>query len=214
MSDSESFSESTPPIIPLASLREDVCGDFVREVRRWAQVQGKEGDDRWIATVAARFMQGDALHWLLGLDPSVRERWPSLESALLQEPHDVPTSLVDEKSGLGRLPLDRLDQKMLAPPFLKLKESEWLKLAKARREKFENEGNALAPGLVQWLLMRNGEELPGCAIQTGSEPWGQPLYTARAWINGTLRPGKCARHLYGKYPCAYIARDAMNSHLA
>ena len=73
----------------------------------------------------------------------------------------------------------------------------WLKEARERRRVYDGVGDG---GLtsVHWLLVEKGESIPEAAIQTGIDTHGDQLYSARAWVEGGIHPGKCARHLPGK----------------
>lgn len=153
-------------------------------------------DDQWLAHYAGRFLGGKALKWHIGLDAATRNSWKTLAPALAAQFPDPPSYTAGLNISAGRIPFRRLDEVIPTPSFLPRSEEEWLRQAKDRKELYEKEGESL-PG-VYWLLCHRSEEIPLHAIRTGTDTCTRPLYTARAWFNGGLHPGKCGRHLPGK----------------
>lgn len=59
-------------------------GAFIRAIRQQSMAQGKQDDDRWIAQLAAGYLDGQALNWYEQQDEETQESWKLLRRGLLQ----------------------------------------------------------------------------------------------------------------------------------
>ncbi|WOO84276.1 uncharacterized protein LOC62_06G007796 [Vanrija pseudolonga] len=70
--------------------------------------------------------------------------------------------------------------------------------ARQRTAAFRNaRQNGWVVPLVRWELVEDGQRIPPDAIQIGNEANGQPLYSARVFLNGGVEVGKAGHHISG-----------------
>ncbi|KAG9022830.1 hypothetical protein FS837_006126, partial [Tulasnella sp. UAMH 9824] len=75
--------------------------EFIRVVRDKAIDEGKQEDNKWVATYAGSCLAGEALRWHAYLDPDIKHDWEKLQQALLtQYPRRGTTDL-----GLNLVPM-------------------------------------------------------------------------------------------------------------
>lgn len=60
------------------------CCNFIQAVKKSAFSQGKQRDQEWMVDFASIHFTGDALEWLIDLDPDVSGNWPLLQRALAE----------------------------------------------------------------------------------------------------------------------------------
>ncbi|WWC72541.1 uncharacterized protein I206_106503 [Kwoniella pini CBS 10737] len=80
--------------------------------------------------------------------------------------------------------------------------SDWIKIAKERREFYDKESKGVKP-LFMWKLVEKGQRLPNDALPIGHEQDGAVLYAARAWWEGGIHLGKAGHHLISGASISY-----------
>ncbi|WWD08345.1 hypothetical protein V865_006457 [Kwoniella europaea PYCC6329] len=80
--------------------------------------------------------------------------------------------------------------------------SDWLKVARERKEFYEKESKGVKP-LFMWKLVEKGQRLPSDALPIGHEQDGAALYSARAWWEGGVHLGKAGHHLVSGASISY-----------
>lgn len=136
---------------------------------------------------------GNALEWHASLPDDIRTSWHRLEKAVLIDYPLAPPQVTSP----ARVFVERWS--IEAPSSASLQHlnsrEDWLCQAEERRRLYQEVKYNSTPC---WLLVETEKDIPEAALITGFERTGEPLYSARAWMEGQgLIVGKCGRHIPG-----------------
>lgn len=175
----------------------NVCQEFVREIRLRASEAGRDGDSDWMIGLASPCFAGDALRWHVSLPIDVQTDWRRLERAILIDYPSPPT--VIESVTVSPPGIQVEDWLTVVAPSASLQSirarEDWLSQARERRRIYEGVTDKSTPC---WLLVETERDIPSNALVTGFERSGDLLYSARAWYDYVgIVVGKCGKHLSG-----------------
>ncbi|KAG9047684.1 casein kinase I [Tulasnella sp. UAMH 9824] len=155
------------------------CRAFIREIRFRASEEGKDNDSSWMLRLAFPCFAGHALEWHASLPEDIKTSWHRLEKAVLIDyplapPQATSPARVFVEKWWTEVPpsasLQRIDSR-----------EDWLCQAEERRRRYHEVKYNSAPC---WLLVETEKDIPDVALVTGFERTGEPLYSARAWMEG------------------------------
>ncbi|KIO16602.1 hypothetical protein M407DRAFT_33747 [Tulasnella calospora MUT 4182] len=169
------------------------CRAFIREIRLRASEEGKDDDSSWKHRLASPCFAGNALEWHASLPQDVRNSWHRLEKAVLVDYPLAPLQTISP----ARIFVEKWS--ISVPPSASLQHinarEDWICQATERRRMYREVKDNSTPC---WLLVETEKDIPEVALITGFESSGEPLYSARAWVDGKgLIVGKCGRHISG-----------------